>query len=151
VEENAIGELLASASVMVMPYSSAAGSSGVAHMACEYGLPIVCADIADFREMGADEQFAINFFKTGDAHSMADSIVNLLEDPVSQFEMAEANFAVALRQTMPMIIRQYLHSFTVEQRQSALRPLSRFRRLPGWVPLRSAIFRAAAPRWSQWT
>ena len=51
---------------MVMPYSSATGSSGVAHMACEYGVPIICADIADFREMGDDEQLAISFFKTGD-------------------------------------------------------------------------------------
>jgi glycosyltransferase involved in cell wall biosynthesis len=151
VEEERVAELFASASLMVMPYSSAAGSSGVAHMACEYGLPIVCADIADFREMSADEQFAINFFKTGDAHSMADCIVNLLEDQEAQRQMGETNFSVALRQTMPMIIRQYLRSFTVQQRQNALRPFSRFRRLPGWVPLRSAIFRAAAPRWSPWT
>ena len=151
VEEEQVAELFASASLMVMPYSSATGSSGVAHMACEYGLPIVCADIADFREMGADEQLAISFFKTGDAHSMADCIVNLLQDPEVQHEMGEANFSVALRQTMPMIIRQYLRSFTVQQRQNALRPFSRFRRLPGWVPLRSAIFRAAAPRWSPWT
>jgi glycosyltransferase involved in cell wall biosynthesis len=151
VEEKGVPELFASASLMVMPYSSAAGSSGVAHMACEYGLPIVCADIADFREMAADEQFAIRFFRTGDAHSMADCIVSLLEDPAAQREMGEANFSVALRQTMPMIIRQYLRSFTIQQRQSALRSFSRFRRLPGWVPLRSAIFRAAAPRWSPWT
>jgi glycosyltransferase involved in cell wall biosynthesis len=151
VEEERVAELFASASLMVMPYSSAAGSSGVAHLACEYGLPIVCADIADFREMSADEQFAISFFKTGDAHSMADCILNLLEDPEAQRQMGEANFSVALRQTMPMIIRQYLRSFTVQQRQNALRPFSRFRRLPGWVPLRSAIFRATSPRWSPWT
>jgi glycosyltransferase involved in cell wall biosynthesis len=151
VAEEDVAELFASATLMVMPYSSAAGSSGVAHLACEYGLPIVCADIADFREMCADEQFAISFFKTGDAHSMAECIASLLEDPAAQHEMGEANFSVALRQTMPIIIRQYLRSFTLQQRQSALRPFSRFRRLPGWVPLRSAIFRAAAPRWSPWT
>jgi glycosyltransferase involved in cell wall biosynthesis len=151
VEEEGVSELFAPASLMVMPYSSATGSSGVAHMACEYGLPIVCADITDFREMGADEQFAIRFFKTGDAHSMADCIVNLLEDPAAQVEMGEANFSVALRQTMPMIIRQYMRSFDRAHNQNALRPFSRFRRLPRWVPLRSAIFRAAAPRWSPWT
>ena len=67
VEEDDIFELCSSASLMVMPYSSATGSSGVAHMACEFGLPIVCADIADFREMGTDEQLAISFFETGNA------------------------------------------------------------------------------------
>ena len=49
VEEEQVAALFASATLMVMPYSSATGSSGVAHLACEYGLPIVCADITDFR------------------------------------------------------------------------------------------------------
>ncbi len=151
VEEESVAGLFASATLMVMPYASATGSSGVAHMACEYGLPIVCADIADFREMADDEQLAIRFFKTGDAHSMAECIVSVLQDPAAQREMGEANFSVALRQTMPMIIRQYLRSFSLQEGQNALLPFSRFRRLPGWVPLRSAIFRAAAPRWSPWT
>jgi glycosyltransferase involved in cell wall biosynthesis len=151
VEEEDVPALLSSSSLMVMPYSSATGSSGVAHMACEYGLPIVCADIADFREMCADEQLAISFFETGDAHSMAECILDLLEDATLQREMGEANFSVALRQTMPMIIRQYLRSFQLHHGENILRPISRFRRLPGWVPLRSAIFRATAPRWSPWT
>ncbi|HVJ04662.1 MAG TPA: glycosyltransferase [Candidatus Saccharimonadales bacterium] len=151
VEEESVSGLFSSASVMVMPYSSATGSSGVAHMACEFGLPIVCADIEDFREMSLDEQLAIKFFKIGDAHSMADCIVELLESPAMQREMGEANFSAALRQTMPMIIRQYLRSFDMQHHHNALRPFSRFRRLPGWVPLRSTIFRATAPRWSPWT
>ncbi len=151
VEEEGLSELFASATMIVMPYASATGSSGVAHLACEYGLPIVCADIPDFREMAADEQLAIRFFKTGDARSMAESVVSVLQDPEMQREMGEANFSAALRQTMPVIIRQYLRSFSVHGGQSALLPFSRFRRLPGWVPLRSAIFRAAAPRWSPWT
>jgi glycosyltransferase involved in cell wall biosynthesis len=151
VEEESVPELFSSCSIMVMPYSSATGSSGVAHLACEYGLPIVCADIHDFREMATDEQLAMRFFETGDAHSMADCMVNLLESPAAQREMGEANFSAALRQTMPIIMRQYLRTFSTQRDHNALRPFLRFRRLPGWVPLRSAIFRAAAPRWSPWT
>ena len=136
------------ATLMVMPYDSATGSSGVAHLACEYGLPIVCANIADFREMAEDDKLAIRFFKTRDRHSMAECIVDLLQSPAAQRAMGEANYSVALRQTMPMIVRQYLRSFRLQQGQNELLPFSRFRRLPGWVPMRSAIFRAAAPRWS---
>jgi glycosyltransferase involved in cell wall biosynthesis len=150
VDEEQIPELFATSTMVVMPYSSATGSSGVAHMACEYGLPIVCADVADFRQMSEDEQLAIAFFKTGDARSMAESIVELLEDSETQRRMGEENYAVALRQTMPIIIREYLRSFHVQRGHRALRPFTRFRRLPGWVPLRSTIFRAAAPRWSSW-
>jgi glycosyltransferase involved in cell wall biosynthesis len=150
VAEEQIPELFSTASVMVMPYSSATGSSGVAHLACEYGVPIVCADIPDFREMGDDERLAIEYYETGNAGSLADTVVNLIEDEELQREMGEQNFSAALRQTMPQIIRQYLRSFDLHKRKRALEPLSRFRRLPSWVPSRSAIFRATAPKGAAW-
>jgi len=133
-----------------MPYTSATGSSGVAHLACEYGVPIVSADIEDFREMAEDEGLAIDFYETGEPESLAATKAKLLRDPVQQRAMAEQNIYAALRMTMPTIIRQYLRTFDLHQRAKTLDPISRFRRLPGWVPSRSAIFRAAAPRWSSW-
>jgi glycosyltransferase involved in cell wall biosynthesis len=150
VAEEAIANLFRTATVLVLPYSSATGSSGVAHLAAEYGVPIISADIEDFRDMALDEGLAIDFYGVGDASSMADSIVNLVQDTEKQKEMAEANFSAALRMTMPQIMRRYLRSFDVHQRAKALEPISRFRRLPAWIPKRSAIFRAAAPRWAPW-
>jgi glycosyltransferase involved in cell wall biosynthesis len=148
--EEEIPDLFRTASVMVMPYSSATGSSGVAHLACEYGLPIVSADIADFREMAENEQLAIQFYKTGDADSLTESLCNLIGDGSLMREMAEQNFSAALRMTMPQIVRQYLRAFDVSKRQRALEPLARLRRIPGWVPSRSVLFRAATPRWAPW-
>ncbi len=150
VPEEKISELFSTASVLVMPYSSATGSSGVAHLACEYGVPIISADIRDFRQMAEDEAIAIEFYRTGDPQSLAGKLVALLENAQLQREMAEHNFSTALRMTMPQIIRQYLRSFDLHQRAKALEPIARFRRLPAWIPSRSAIFRAAAPRWVQW-
>jgi glycosyltransferase involved in cell wall biosynthesis len=148
--EEEIPDLFRAASVMVMPYSSATGSSGVAHLACEYGVPIVSADIPDFREMAEDERLAIQFYKTGDADSLTECLGNLISDGSLMREMAEQNFSAALRMTMPQIIRQYLRTFDFKKRQRALEPLARFRRIPGWVPSRSALFRAATPRWAPW-
>ena len=150
VPEDKLAELFSTASVCVMPYTSATGSSGVAHLACEYGVPILSADIADFREMADDEGLAIAFYETGDPESLAGQLVSLLNDSEQQREMAEQNFSAALRMTMPQIIRQYLRTFDLHQRAKALEPISRFRRLPAWIPSRSALFRAAAPRWSAW-
>jgi glycosyltransferase involved in cell wall biosynthesis len=113
-------------------------------------VPIISADIPDFREMADDEGLALSFYETGNADSLADSILELLRHPAKQREMAEQNFSAALRMTMPQIVRQYLRSFDLHQRAKALEPISRFRRLPTWVPSRSAIFRAAAPRWAPW-
>ena len=144
-------ELFRSASALVLPYSSATGASGVAHLACEFGVPIISAGIDDFREMALDEGLAVAFYQTGSAASLADELQNLLSDPELMREMADQNFSAALRMTMPQIIRQYLRSFDLHQRARALEPMSRFRRIPSWIPSRSAIFRAAAPRWQPWT
>ncbi|HZQ91976.1 MAG TPA: glycosyltransferase [Terriglobales bacterium] len=150
VAEEDIPELFSTATATVMPYSSATGSSGVAHLACEYGVPIVSADIPDFRQMADDENLAIEFYRTGSAENLAACLLELLRNPGRQREMAEQNFSAALRMTMPQIIFSYLRAFSLHQKAKTLEPISRFRRIPAWVPSRSAIYRAAAPRWSAW-
>ena len=150
VAEEDIPKLFRPASVLVLPYSSATGASGVAHLACEFGVPIISAGIDDFREMAYDEGLAVDFYETGNSKSLARQLQRLLNDDERRSEMAEQNFSAALRMTMPQIIRQYLRAFDLHQRARALEPISRFRRIPSWVPSRSAIFRAAAPRWQSW-
>jgi glycosyltransferase involved in cell wall biosynthesis len=150
IAEEDIPELFGRSSVLVLPYTSATGASGVAHLAAEYGVPIVSSDIPDFREMCENEGLAIKFYPIGDKTAMADRIIELLQSPEEQQEMAEQNFSAALRMTMPQIIRQYVRSFDRHQRARALEAVSRFRRLPAWIPSRSAIFRASAPRWDSW-
>jgi glycosyltransferase involved in cell wall biosynthesis len=146
VHEEQIPELFRTATMMIMPYNSATGASGVAHIACQYGVPIISAGIPDFHEMADDEGLAIDFYRTGDAGDLAGKILALLDSPQRQVEMAEQNFSAALRMTMPQIVRSYLRSFTLHQKAKAMEPIARFRRIPTWVPSRSAIFRAAAPR-----
>ena len=111
VEERRLPELFAGSSLVAMPYSSATGSSGVAHLACQFGVPIICADLPDFRDMEEDEELAMEFYRVGDRRSLSGAIVDLLRDPRRQREMAEQNYAAALRHTLPEIVRQYLRSF----------------------------------------
>jgi glycosyltransferase involved in cell wall biosynthesis len=120
VPEEAIPELFSTASVVVMPYDSATGSSGPAHQACEYGVPIVCADIADFREMAADEDMAISFYKLGDAANLADKLVAILQSPEQQRHMAEQNFSAAIQMTLPSVVRNYLRWFELNQCKKAV-------------------------------
>lgn len=111
VAEDEIPELFQSASVLVLPYDSATGSSGPAHQACEYGVPIVCADIADFRGMVTDEDMAVLFYKIGDADDLAMQLLRVLRSPVLQREMADQNFAAGLEMTMKNVIANYLRWF----------------------------------------
>lgn len=116
VAEEDIADLFSTASMLVMPYNSATGSSGVAHQACQFGVPIVCADIPDFRDMAAEEHIAMQFFHRGDPVSLTEAITSVLQDVELQREMADQNFHAAMRMTMPQIIRQYLRSFDWHRR-----------------------------------
>jgi glycosyltransferase involved in cell wall biosynthesis len=117
VPEEAIPELFRTTSIVVMPYDSATGSSGPAHQACEYGVPIVCADITDFRDMAADEDMAISFYKVGDAANLADQLVAILRSPEQQRRMAQHNFSAAIQMTMPSVVRNYLRWFELNKRK----------------------------------
>jgi glycosyltransferase involved in cell wall biosynthesis len=149
VEEDDIPQIFGTSSFMVMPYTSATGASGVANLAAAHGVPIICSDIPDFREMGESGGLAIKFYPVGDKAALARSMIELLQNEQEQHEMAEQNFSAALRMTMPQIIRQYVRAFDRHQRARTLEAVSRFRRIPAWVPSRSAIYRAS--RWGSWS
>src|SRR5580698_1390194 len=140
VPEEAIPELFRTTSIVVMPYDSATGSSGPAHQACEYGVPIVCADIADFRDMAGDEDMAVNFYKLGDATDLAHQLVSILQSPEQQCRMAEQNFSAAIQMTLPSVVRNYLRWFELNRCKKAVGSL------PLFAPRPSFWQRYVAPR-----
>ncbi|MGH9588514.1 MAG: glycosyltransferase [Acidobacteriaceae bacterium] len=121
VAEEDIPELFRTASVVVMPYDSATGSSGPAHQACEYGIPIVCADIADFRAMATEEEMAISFYKIGDASDLADRLISILESPELQREMAQQNYAAGAQMTIGRVVHNYLRWFELSKCKEFIR------------------------------
>ncbi|HEX4065049.1 MAG TPA: glycosyltransferase [Acidobacteriaceae bacterium] len=115
IPQKDVPELFRSSSVMVMPYGSSTGSSGPAHQACEYGVPIVCADIADFRCMAADDDMAILFYRQADAGDLAEKLVGVLESPEMQHQMSEHNYHAGVQMTMGTVVRNYLRWFQLHQ------------------------------------
>lgn len=152
VPEEAIPELYATTSVVVMPYDSATGSSGPAHQACEYGIPIVCADIPDFRSMADDEDMDIDFYRARDAADLADKLVAILESPSRQRMAAEHNFSAAMRMTMPSVVRQYLRWFELARHKQTRNRLLKFTpfRSPATPPHHATSRRPSRPSWN-WT
>jgi glycosyltransferase involved in cell wall biosynthesis len=133
VAEEAIPELFKTTSLLVLPYDSATGSSGPAHQACEYGIPIVCADIPDLREMAANEDMAVNFYNTGNAVDLAEQLTTILQSPELQLHMAERNYAAGVRMTMASVVRNYLRWFELNQckREMSNSGFCKWRR-PAW-------------------
>ena len=115
VPEGDVPKLFATSSLLVMPYDSSTGSSGPAHQACEFGVPIVCADIPDFRCMAADDDMAILFYKKGDSTDLADKVVTLLQSPELQRKMSEYNYEAGVQMTMANVTRNYLRWFELHK------------------------------------
>jgi glycosyltransferase involved in cell wall biosynthesis len=139
VAEEDIPELLQCSSIAVLPYTSSAGSSGIAHLACTYGVPMVASDIPDFRRLAEEESIAIDFFAPGDVKALGEHLADLLGNKDRQVEMALQNVSAALRMSMPEIIREYLRTFELRQGIEAMRSISRLRKLPRWFPMRDRL------------
>ncbi|HXS77133.1 MAG TPA: glycosyltransferase [Terracidiphilus sp.] len=120
VAEDAIPDLFQSTSILVLPYDSATGSSGPAHQACEYGVPIVCADIPDFRGMVTDEDMAVRFYRVGDHEDLAQQLIRILKSPELQRSMANQNFAAGVQMTMSNVIANYLRWFRLNQAKKTI-------------------------------
>jgi glycosyltransferase involved in cell wall biosynthesis len=126
VAEDDIPELFRTTSIVVMPYDSATGSSGPAHQACEYGIPVVCADIADFRRMASDEDMAISFYEAGNPADLAEKLIEILKSPEQQRQLSHHNFSAAMRMTMPSVVRHYLRWFELSRHKETMSGFVRF-------------------------
>ena len=139
VAEEDIPELFQTTSVLVMPYDSSTGSSGPAHQACEYGVPIVCADIDDFRDMAADEDMAVRFYKIGRCRRSCRSADYHPAISGAATQMAEQNFAAGLQMTMASVVRNYLRWFELNRYTQAFEERRR-----EWLPIPSSRDRREA-------
>ena len=139
VPEEDISELFKTTSVLVMPYDSSTGSSGPAHQACEYGVPVVSAGIGEFSEMAHDEDIAMKFYRIGDAGDLADQLVTILQSPELQRSMSEQNFAAGLQMTMATVVRNYLRWFELNRYRQAFEGRRR-----EWLPIPSSRDRREA-------
>ncbi len=82
------------ADVVVLPYNAAPGTSGVFHLACGYGRPIVASDLPEIREMVNDGASAI-LVPPGDADALKNAILKVLFDKELATKMSDQNLNFA--------------------------------------------------------
>ena len=121
VPEEAVPELFQTASIVVLPYDSSTGSSGPAHQACEFGIPIVSAGIPDFRAMAESEDLAIRFYTVGDAVDLAEQLSAVLRSPKLERAMALQNYAAGVEMNITQVVSNYLRWFELIKCKQKLR------------------------------
>jgi glycosyltransferase involved in cell wall biosynthesis len=128
VPEESIADLFREASLVVMPYTSSAGSSGVAHLAAQYGVPVIASGIQDFRDLAEHEGIAMQFFTPGDVDSLVEQLLLALNSPSELKEMAWRSYAAGVAMSMPLVVREYIRSFRQHERIKILQAAAALRR-----------------------
>jgi glycosyltransferase involved in cell wall biosynthesis len=107
LKENELGHIFRHSDVLALPYSSTTGVSGVAHIACAYGLPIVASDLPDILSMVQEEGISLMTFPAGDKHAAVALFKRMLEDANLMKEMGRRNCLIAQLSSIAMIVDQY--------------------------------------------
>ncbi|MDO5981066.1 glycosyltransferase [Flavivirga spongiicola] len=111
VEEQDVPKLFKESALVVFPYTSTTGSSGVLHQAGSYGKAVVMPDIGDLALLVKDEGYKGEFFEPTSVSSLALAIQKILEDNAYRVELERANYKAATAYPMLRIINIYLNTF----------------------------------------
>jgi len=111
VEEEDVPVIFGDSTVVVFPYTSTTGSSGVLHQAGSYGKAVVLPNIGDLKELVEEEGYCGEFFKPSDVNDLADAIEKLVIDDAYRKELAEKNYAASASLPMEDITEWYMMHF----------------------------------------
>jgi len=111
VEESDVPVLFNESAVVVFPYTSTTGSSGVLHQAGSYGKAVVMPDLGDLALLTQQEGYQGEFFEPTSVESLAISIEAILTNEAYRISIAKANFKAATSYPMSKIARMYLNAF----------------------------------------
>lgn len=111
VAETDVPRIFGDAAVVIFPYNSTTGSSGVLHQAGAYGKPAVLPRLGDFAELIAEEGYTGEFFEPENSERMADAIQKFLDDPAYRRRCGEQNYLAAVGIPMSEVVDWYLLHF----------------------------------------
>lgn len=111
VPEEQLAELFSNAGLAMLPYSSATGVSGVAHLAATFGVPVVASNIDDFVAMEKEENIGIRFFERNDVDDAVDVITRIMEDDQEWSELSKKSLKISQERSFKNILGSYIKIF----------------------------------------
>ena len=111
VEEDEIPQLFNESAVVVFPYTSTTGSSGVLHQAGGYGKAVIMPDLGDLALLVKEEGYRAEFFEPTSSASLAKSIEAIVTNEAYRIALGIANYEAASAYPMSMITGIYLDTF----------------------------------------
>lgn len=110
VPEEKLEGVFKMADVVVMPYLAVPGTSGVFHLACGYGTPIVASDLPEIREIIADGASAL-LVPSGDVQALKDAILKVLFEQGAAEKMTAQNIEFAQKRSWSTVAKAYEEAY----------------------------------------
>ncbi|WP_431165370.1 glycosyltransferase [Tenacibaculum halocynthiae] len=111
VPEENVETIFNESTLVVFPYTSTTGSSGVLHQAGSYGKAVVLPNIGDLKELIQDEGYQGEFFNSNDSDTLSDAIQVILEKQLYRIQLEKTNYKAATAFPMSKICEMYLDLF----------------------------------------
>ncbi len=120
VAEEDVPRIFQDSAVVVFPYNSTTGSSGVLHQAGSYGRAVVLPNLGDLAELIEEEGYQGAYFEPDDPKTMAEAIKTFLVDEERRNEVGLRNYTAAAGLPMYEVVDWYLLHFErlMNQRKS---------------------------------
>lgn len=111
VPEEDVEGIFTESTVVVFPYTSTTGSSGVLHQAGSYGKATILPRLGDLERLIETEGYCGSYFEPNDAMSLADSLEKVLTDRDYRKSLAYQNYQASISLSMSDITDWYLLHF----------------------------------------
>ncbi|MBQ4914670.1 glycosyltransferase [Maribacter sp. MMG018] len=115
VAEEDVPVIFGDSTVVVFPYTSTTGSSGVLHQAGSYGKAVALPDMGDLGILVKEEGYRGEFFEPENTASLADAIENILMNDAYRVQLGRTNYKAACSLPMSDITQMYVDYFRALQ------------------------------------
>lgn len=111
VAEADVPRIFEESTMVVFPYTSTTGSSGVLHQAGSYGKAVVLPDLGDLGILVREEGYQGEFFDPQSVDSLANAIYKIARNAEYRKALALANYQAAASLPMDVIAQKYVQAF----------------------------------------
>ncbi|CAM1368205.1 glycosyltransferase [Tenacibaculum xiamenense] len=111
VPEEDVERIFVESTVVVFPYTSTTGSSGVLHQAGSYGKAVILPNIGDLKTLMQDEGYAGEFFDPESSDSLAGAIEAIIKNNSYRLALEKINYKAATSFPMKKICEMYVATF----------------------------------------
>ncbi len=111
VPEKKIKDIFNSSTVVVLPYTCTVGSSGVLHLACSYGKPVIISDLPDIREAAKEIKASVIFVKPNDKESLKKAIKKVIYNKNFQKNIIKKNLENIKKFSFNYVTNEYVKNF----------------------------------------